>query len=299
ALARDDGPAAFEAMHRVLDKVWDEMYRVLIPGGFICINIGDATRTLAGNFQLYANHARILQHCLQLGFCNLPAIIWRKQTNAPNKFMGSGMLPAGAYVTLEHEYILVLRKGKKRAFASAEEKALRQESAFFWEERNAWFSDVWFDIKGSRQKMNRDDVRTRSGAFPFEVAHRLVCMYSVKGDTVLDPFGGTGTTALAAVAAERNSVLVEIDPTLTKIAQNSLKEDAIATGNATIETRLKNHRRYVEEKGAEFFKYQNEPHGFPVKTRQEKNILLRSLCRRTSKKNEVVFTYATKVPNDN
>jgi DNA modification methylase len=90
---------------------------------------------------------------LKLGFTNLPNILWRKQTNAPNKFMGSGMMPPGAYVTLEHEHILIFRNGGKRQFNSQKEKTNRRQSAFFWEERNQWFSDVWMDLKGARQKI--------------------------------------------------------------------------------------------------------------------------------------------------
>ncbi|MHA2283956.1 MAG: DNA methyltransferase [Promethearchaeota archaeon] len=116
ALENDNGNLAFELMHQELDKVWSEVHRVLCPGGIACINIGDATRTIDKRFRLYSNHARILQKCIELDFDVLPAIIWRKPTNAPNKFMGSGMLPAGAYVTLEHEHVLILRKGGKRNF---------------------------------------------------------------------------------------------------------------------------------------------------------------------------------------
>ena len=136
----------------------------------------------------------------------LPDILWRKQTNAPNKFMGSGMLPVGAYVTYEHEYILVLRKGRRRTFTTAAEKAKRRESAFFWEERNVWFSDVWLDVKGTSQGLVDAPTRERSAAFPFELAYRLICMFSVKEDWVLDPFAGTGTTLAAALTAGRNSV---------------------------------------------------------------------------------------------
>src|SRR5690606_1592163 len=139
---------------------------------------------------------------IRLGFANMPNILWRKQTNAPNKFMGSGMLPAGAYVTLEHEWILVFRKAGKRTFRSEAEKKLRRESAFFWEERNTWFSDLW-DLKGVKQKITNSGSRDRSAAYPFELPYRLINMYSVKGDIVLDPFLGTGTTALAAMATER------------------------------------------------------------------------------------------------
>ncbi len=114
ALTDGDAWQAFELMHCELDKVWKQAYRLLRPGGMICINIGDATRTVDNRFRLFPNHSRVQQFCVGLGFDSLPLIIWRKTTNAPNKFMGSGMLPAGAYVTLEHEYILVLRKGTKR-----------------------------------------------------------------------------------------------------------------------------------------------------------------------------------------
>ena len=117
-----DGKQAYALIHQILDAVWDEVFRVLKDGRFACINIGDATRTLKNNFCLYPNHARILNYLLSIGFSALPDILWRKQANTPNKFMGSGMLPAGAYVTLEHEYILIVRKGSKREFKIEKEK---------------------------------------------------------------------------------------------------------------------------------------------------------------------------------
>ena len=212
ALEQNDGNKAFELMHQELDKVWAEVYRVLRQGGFACINIGDATRKIGNEFKLYSNHSRILEHCLSLGFSSLPEILWRKQTNAPNKFMGAGMLPAGAYITLEHEFILVLRKGGKREFKTAEEKLRRMKSAFFWEERNLWFSDVWEDLKGTKQNNINKKIRERSGAYPFELAYRIINMFSLREDTVLDPFLGTGTTTAAAMATGRNSIGIEIDP---------------------------------------------------------------------------------------
>src|SRR3990172_3414948 len=142
ALKRPDPDLAFELMHKQLDAAWVEVKRVMKPGGFVCINIGDATRSFEGEFKLYSNHSRILTGMLRLGFSKLPNIIWRKQTNAPNKFMGSGMLPAGAYVTLEHEYILIFRKGEKRIFSDNIQKESRYESAILWEERNKWYSDI-------------------------------------------------------------------------------------------------------------------------------------------------------------
>src|SRR5262245_32412182 len=87
ALRAVDGSRAFELMHRELDRVWKQCFRVLRSGGLACINIGDATRTLGGQFQLYSNHARILTAMMEIGFTPLPDILWRKPTNAPNKFM--------------------------------------------------------------------------------------------------------------------------------------------------------------------------------------------------------------------
>lgn len=155
-----DGMGAFNKMHDILDAVWHECDRVLAPNGFVCINIGDATRTVDGKFQLFSNHYRIIDYFMKHGYCVMPDILWRKQSNSPNKFMGSGMYPAGAYVTYEHEYILIFRKGGKRVF-NEQEKLLRQKSAYFWEERNIWFSDLW-DIKGISQNIkNNDKTRKR------------------------------------------------------------------------------------------------------------------------------------------
>ena len=95
-LSADRGRDAFESMHSLLENAWIEVKRVLRPGGIACVNIGDAVRTIDGDFRLYSNHSRILGAFLGLGFDALPDILWRKQTNAPNKFMGSGMLPVGA-----------------------------------------------------------------------------------------------------------------------------------------------------------------------------------------------------------
>ena len=275
ALKNGDGFKAFESMHEMLDPIWKEVYRVLKLGGFACINIGDATRTINNNFVLYPNHMRILKYALELGFSALPCILWRKQTNAPNKFMGSGMLPAGAYVTLEHEYILILRKGPKREFKKEKDKIIRRESAIFWEERNSWFSDVWFDVKGTPQDLNDRDSRRRSAAYPFEVVYRLINMYSTKGDTVLDPFLGTGTTTAAAIASGRNSIGYEIDPAMAK-SVDRIKDALVESSKQIIRKRLTKHMAFVVDrlKTNYMFKYENKYYGFPVMTAQEKELIL-------------------------
>jgi DNA modification methylase len=284
AMAGGDGQACFQAMHALLDPVWRELYRVLRAGGMLCINVGDATRSLGPGFRLYPNHARIISSCTATGFQMLPEILWRKQTNAPNKFLGSGTLPPGAYVTLEHEWILVFRKSTPRLFATAAERRNRRESAFFWEERNVWFSDVW-DFKGARQHLGELDggkssaphrnARSRSAAFPFEMAYRLINMFSVKGDRILDPFAGCGTTMLAAMCAARNSIAVEIEETLIPFIQAQVNE-IIPSANRRILDRLERHRLFTEEcrRGGRELKYTNRFYDFPVVSRQEREILI-------------------------
>ena len=274
ALRENNGNAAFEAMHRELDKVWGELYRVLKPGSFACVNIGDATRTIGDRFQLYPNHAKIISSFRALGFDTLPAMLWRKQTNAPNKFMGSGMLPSGAYVTLEHEYILVFRKGAKREFRTEAGKSERMKSSFFWEERNKWFSDIW-DFKGTSQGLNHSELRDRSAAYPLELAYRLINMYSLYGDVVLDPFMGTGTTALASIACGRNSIGVEIDKGFSETILNQEKA-FLPIANNLLANRIASHDEFVESytKLEGPLKYRNNNHGFQVMTRQETGIQL-------------------------
>lgn len=292
ALSRLDTNKAFELMHQELDAVWKECFRVLTPGGFLCVNIGDATRTFDGDFRLYNNHSRITQYCLSIGFINLPNIIWHKPTNAPNKFMGSGMLPCGAYVTLEHEYILVFRKGGKRLFKQASEKEARRQSAFFWEERNIWFSDVW-DFVGVKQKMVSLDSRDRSAAFPLEVPYRLINMYSQIGDTVMDPFYGLGTTTQAAMLLGRNSLGYEIDAQMKSSIENNLQRFGVPEMNQLISSRYSQHLDFVQDyskrKGA--LKHHNSYLNCDVVTSQEESLELHYITSIDKNKgNELSYT---------
>ncbi len=273
-LETGDYNGAFEAMHRVLDGVWHELWRVMKEGAFACINIGDATRTVNNRFQLFANHARVQRKFHELGFDTLPLVIWRKQTNAPNKFMGSGMLPAGAYITLEHEYILIFRKGGKRLFKSAESKSRRMQSSIFWEERNAWFSDLW-DFKGVKQGTNSRELRSRTAAFPLTLPFRLVNMFSLVGDRVLDPFIGTGTTVLSAIAAGRNSVGYELDERFAPVLQELIMNSLPALQKVNID-RVHAHLAFIQtcRAGSKELKYRNSYFGFPVMTAQEKELQL-------------------------
>jgi DNA modification methylase len=204
----------YAAMHETLAKTWRETYRVLVDGGIICINIGDATRTVNGMFRLFPNHSRIIEHCEKTGFTTLPYILWKKPTTKPKykgkaAFLGSGFLPPNAYVTLDCEFILLFRKGKLRQFPPKDPR--RYQSAFTKKQRDEWFTQIW-DIIGTRQTTSQHERRI--AAYPDEVVNRLIRMFSVKGDTVLDPFLGSGTTVRLAMQNERNSIGYETDETL-------------------------------------------------------------------------------------
>ncbi len=281
ALNGKRGDLAYELMHAELEKVWKQVYRVLKNGAFACINIGDATRKVDDEFQLYPNYSRILNYCMDLGFSPLPEILWKKQTNAPNKFLGSGMLPGGAYVTLEHEFILILRKGSKRESKTKDEKSKRLQSAFFYEERNTWFSDIWDNLKGTKQNNIDSKIRERSGAFPFELPYRLINMFSLKGETVLDPFLGTGTSMAAAMATARNSIGFEIDANFKELYNERFK-DIVDWSNDIIQNRLNNHRIFIEkERQARIFRHNNKKYGFSVVTKQETEITFDTLTKIT------------------
>jgi modification methylase len=212
----------YTAIHDYLSKVWAETYRVLVEGGIACINIGDATRTINGKFQLHPNHSRITEVCEKIGFTTLPYILWKKPTNKPSykgkgAFLGSGFLPPNAYVTLDCEFILLFRKGSLRKFPPKD--ALRYESAFTKKQRDEWFSQLW-TVKGTRQITSQ--LERRSAAYPEEIADRLIRMFSVKGETVLDPFLGSGTTTKIAIQNERSSVGYEVDPNLLPVVTKKI-----------------------------------------------------------------------------
>ena len=205
ALFAELGAASFEPMHAVLDGAWREAARVLVPGGLLALNIGDALRSGPDGFRLWPNHVRATVGAEAAGLRPLPYLLWKKPTNRPNAFLGSGFLPPNAYVTLDCEFILLFRRGPLRRFPAGD--PARRESRYSKAERDRWFSQVWEGIRGVRQ--GGPDART--AAFPPEIPERLIRMFSRVGDTVLDPFAGTGTTLWAAERLGRRAIGVERD----------------------------------------------------------------------------------------
>lgn len=206
----------------LLNEVWSECERVLRPGGRLCVVVGDVLRSRSehGRHRVIPLHATIQEHATQLGFDNLAPIIWYKIGNASleaggnARFLGKPYEP-GAVVKNDIEYILLLRKhnGGYRS-PSIEERILSTIEA---DEHQRMFRQLWDDIKGERQDEH-------PAPYPTELAERLIRMFSFVGDTILDPFAGTGSTTVAASNCGRNSVSIELEPEYVDIAEERIKE---------------------------------------------------------------------------
>jgi site-specific DNA-methyltransferase (adenine-specific) len=203
-------------------KVWAEAYRVLVPGGRLVCVVGDVcmSRKAFGRHVVFPLHGDICVICRKLGFDNLNPIIWHKISNASyevdngSKFLGKPYEP-NAIIKNDIEFILMQRKPGGYRKPTEEQRRL---SMIDKKDFNDWFRQIW-TLTGA-------STREHPAPFPLELASRLVRMFSFWGDTVLDPFCGTGTTMLAAMKWQRNSVGVEIDRDYCRMAARRLKHEA-------------------------------------------------------------------------
>jgi site-specific DNA-methyltransferase (adenine-specific) len=215
--------ADYERFLAELDKVWRECVRVLAPGGRICCVVGDICLPRKSNGRHYVMplHADIQVRTRQLGLDCLTPILWQKIANGVTESEGNGAgfygkpYQPGAIVKNDVEYILFLRKGGEYRSPSPIQRAL---SMLTKEEMQSWMRSSWTDIKGESTK------KGHPAPFPTILAERLIKMFSFAGDTVLDPFAGTGTTAIAALNVGRSSISVEIEPKYLDIARGRLRE---------------------------------------------------------------------------
>jgi len=203
--------ADYEEFLHELDKVWRECYRVLVPGGRLVCVVGDvclSRRRNKGEHTVIPLHASIQVHCRSIGFSNLAPILWHKIANASYEAEGSGggflgkPYEPNAVIKNDIEFILMERKPGGYRSPSLARRILSVIPA---DKHKLWFRQIWSGVTGVSTKHH-------PAPYPVELAERLIRMFSFVGDTVLDPFMGTGTTTVAAACAGRNSVSVEIDP---------------------------------------------------------------------------------------
>lgn len=214
-----------------LNKVWEEMFRVLVPGGRLVCVVGDvclSRRNNGGRHVVVPLHASIMTSCRDIGFDNLNPIIWHKISNASyevergSKFLGKPYEP-NAIIKNDIEFILMQRK--PGGYRKPTERQ-RELSKINKENFQEWFQQIW-TLTGASTK-------NHPAPFPLALADRLVQMFSFVEDTVLDPFSGTGTTTIAALQNNRNSIGIEIQPSYIQIAKDRIEKE-IKTHPATYE----------------------------------------------------------------
>ena len=213
----------YEEFLHELDKVWRSCFKALVPGGRLVCVVGDvclSRRKNNGEHTVVPLHASIQEHCRKLGFLNLAPIIWYKIANAsyevPNgsSFLGKPYEP-NSIIKNDIEFILMERKGGGYRKPSVDERVL---SVISDENHKVWFQQIWQGLTGA-------STRHHPAPFPLRIAERLVRMFSFVGDTVLDPFLGTGTTSVAAAKWGRNSIGVEVDPQYFDMASKRVENE--------------------------------------------------------------------------
>ncbi len=211
----------YETFLDELRKVWEHVYRLLVPGGRLVCVVGDVcvSRKRFGRHLVFPLHADICVMCRKIGFDNLNPIIWNKISNASyevsngSRFLGKPYEP-NAIIKNDIEFILMQRK--PGGYRKPSEKQ-RDQSRIAKENFDKWFQQIW-TITGA-------STRKHPAPFPLELAERLVRMFSFTGDTVLDPFCGSGTTMIAAAKHTRNSIGIEVDPQYCRMAEKSLQKE--------------------------------------------------------------------------
>lgn len=220
----------YETYINHLNLTWQECYRVLHDGCRLCINIGDqfARSTYYGRYKIIPIHTEIIKFCEIIGFDFMGQIIWQKtttmNTSGGASIMGSFPHPRNGIVKLDFEYILLFKKQGNAPKPSMQQK---EQTAMSNDDWNTYFNGHWY-FAGAKQDKHL-------AMFPEELPHRLIRMFSFPNETILDPFMGSGTTALAARKLNRHSVGYEINPDFIPLIQQRIGKDDILS-NVFVET---------------------------------------------------------------
>lgn len=220
----------YETYINNLNLVWKESYRVLENGCRLCVNIGDqfARAVYYGRYKVIPIRTEIIKFCESIGFDYMGAIIWQKQTTTNTtggaSLMGSFPTPRNGILSIDYEFILIF---KKLGTPKKVSKEIKDQSKMTTEEWKEYFAGHW-NFGGARQDGH-------IAMFPEELPKRLIKMFAFKGETVLDPFMGSGTTSLAARKLERNSIGYEINPEFIEIAKNKLNINQADISGTTYE----------------------------------------------------------------
>jgi DNA modification methylase len=232
----------YESFLVELEKVWREAFRVIVPGGRLVCVVGDVcvSRRRFGRHLVFPLHSDICVLCRKIGFDNLNPIIWHKISNASfevengSKFLGKPYEP-NAIIKNDMEFILMQRKpGGYRKPTEEQRKLSKIDKKDF----STWFQQIW-NITGASTK-------NHPAPFPLELSSRLVRMFSFHGDTVLDPFCGTGTTMIASLRYGRNSIGIDIDPEYCRMAARYLKKEG---SSLFFDTELRFEKMIVDNAG--------------------------------------------------
>ncbi len=221
----------YEQFNAELAGVWRECLRVLVPGGRLIVVVGDVclSRREHGRHAVIPLHASIQESCRSIGFDNLAPIIWHKIANAKFEASGAGgflgkPFEPNAVIKNDIEFILMQRKPGGYRSPSFESRLL---SVIGEDRHKEWFRQIW-TVPGA-------STRNHPAPFPIELAERLIRMFSFVGDTVVDPFMGSGTTTIAAGRWGRNSIGVEIERTYFNLALKRIRADFSRLGmHATV-----------------------------------------------------------------
>ena len=207
-----------------LERVWRSCYRLLVPGGRLVCVVGDvclSRRKNNGEHTVIPLHASIQEQCREIGFSNLAPIIWHKIANAAYEANGNGAgflgKPYEPNSVIKNDIEFILMERKPGGYRSPS-LATRILSVIPADKHKLWFQQIWTGLTGA-------STRLHPAPYPLELAERLVRMFSFVGDTVLDPFMGTGTTSVAAAKTGRNSIGVEVDPVYFDMAMSRFEKD--------------------------------------------------------------------------